>query len=57
MLTGACKAGEQDGEARGTKKKKKKEEGVQKERRKCGEVEEGRSTEGAALPPYENVFI
>lgn len=59
VLTGACKAGEQDREA-GRKKKRRKKgggEGVQTERRKCREVEEGRSTEGARLHPYENVFI
>lgn len=58
VLTGACKAGEQDREAGWKKKRRKKPgEGVQTERRKCGEVEEGRSTEGAGLHPYENVFI
>lgn len=62
MLTGACKAREQDREARGKKKKKKQEEEagtgqmgwrgeVQTGRRKCGEVEEGRRPEGATPPP------
>lgn len=65
MLTGACKAGEEDREARGKKKEKvgtgqsvEGEGAVQTESRKCGEVEEGRSTEGGGtLPHYENVFI